>query len=75
MVSKSGIEANLDKIKAILYMEPPKNVREVQKLTRRIAALGSFVSKLGDKCLRFFQSLKKVKNFEWTNESQVASMS
>ena len=72
MVSKRGIEANPDKIKAILDMEPPKSVRDVQKLTGRIAALGRFVSKSGDKCLPFFKALKKVKNFEWTDESQVA---
>ncbi|XP_063949855.1 uncharacterized protein LOC135152711 [Daucus carota subsp. sativus] len=72
MVSKRGIEANPDKIKAILDMEPPKNVRDVQKLTGRIAALERFVSKSGDKCLPFFRALKKVKNFEWTSESQVA---
>ncbi|XP_063943205.1 uncharacterized protein LOC135150603 [Daucus carota subsp. sativus] len=72
MVSKRGIEANPDKIKAILDMEPPKSIRDVQKLTGRIAALGRFVSKSGDKCLPFFKALKKVKNFEWTEESQVA---
>jgi len=33
MVSKRGIEANLDKIQAILNMELPKNVKEVQSLT------------------------------------------
>ena len=53
-------------------MEPPKRIRDVQKLTGRIAALGRFVSKSGDKCLPFFKALKKVKNFKWTDESQVA---
>ena len=71
MVSKRGIEANPDKIKVILDMKPPKSVRDVQKLTGRIAALGRFVSKSGDKCLPFYKALK-VKNFEWTDESQVA---
>ena len=33
MVSQRGIEANLDKIQAILNMEPPRNVKEVQSLT------------------------------------------
>ena len=72
MVSKRGIEANPDKIRAILDMESPTSVRDVQKITGRIAALGRFVSKSGDKCLPFFKALKKVKNFEWTDESQVA---
>ena len=68
-VSKCGIEANPDKIKDILDMEPSNSVKDVQKLTRRITALGSFIFKSGNKCLRFFKALKKVKNFERTNES------
>ena len=34
MVSHRGIEANPDKIRAILDMKPPQNVKEVQSLTR-----------------------------------------
>ena len=33
MVSHRGIEANPDKIRAILDMKPPQNVKEVQSLT------------------------------------------
>ena len=33
MVSQKGIEANPDKIQAILDMEPLKNIKEVQSLT------------------------------------------
>uniref|UniRef100_A0A2N9GFR2 Uncharacterized protein n=1 Tax=Fagus sylvatica TaxID=28930 RepID=A0A2N9GFR2_FAGSY len=40
---KRGIEANPDKIKAILDMSPPKTVKEVQSLTRKAAALNSSV--------------------------------
>ena len=45
MVSQKGIEANLDKIQAILNMEPPRNIKEVQSLTERVAALNRYVSK------------------------------
>ena len=72
MVSKRGIEANPDKIKAILDMEAPTSLKEVQKLTGRLAALGRFISKSGEKCLPFFKALKKVKDFIWTDESQKA---
>ena len=65
IVSQKGIEANLDKIQAILNTEPPKNVKEVQSLTRRVATLNRFVSKATDKCLPFFKVLRKA--FEWTN--------
>ena len=30
--SQQGIEVNLDKIRAILEMTPPKNIKEVQSL-------------------------------------------
>ena len=51
-------------------MEPPKNVKEVQSLTERVAALNRFVSKATDKCLPFFKVLKKA--FEWMDECQKA---
>ena len=66
MVSQKGIEANPDKIQAILDMEPPKNIKEVQSLTGRVATLNRFVSKAIDKCLPFFKILRKA--FEWTDE-------
>ena len=59
MVSQRGIEANPDKIQAILNMERPRNVKEVQSLTGRVAALNRFVSKATNKCLPFFKVLKK----------------
>ena len=59
MVSHMGIEANPDKIQAILDMKPPQSVKEVQSLTGRVTALNKFVSKATDKCLPFFKVLKK----------------
>ena len=70
MVSHRGIEVNPDKIQVILNMEPPRNIKEVQSLTRRVAALNRFVSTTTDKCLPFFKVLKKA--FEWTDECQKA---
>ena len=52
------MEANPKKVRAILEMASPKIVKEVQKLTGRIAALNRFVSKATDKCLPFFKTLK-----------------
>ena len=44
MVSQRGIEANPDKIKAILEMSPLTTVKEVQSLTGKVTALNRFVS-------------------------------
>ena len=63
IVNNRGIEANLDKIKAVLDMQPPLNTKEIQRLTGRIAALSRFVSRSSDKCQPFFQVLKKA--FHW----------
>ena len=66
MVSQRGIEANPDKIRAIMEMKPPRNAKEVQSLNGKVAALNRFVSRATDKCLPFFRTLKK--SFEWTDE-------
>ena len=66
MVSQKGIEANLDKIRVIVEMPPRKNVKEVQSLNGKVAALNRFVSRATNKCLPFFCTMKK--SFEWTAE-------
>ena len=70
MVSQRGIEANLEKVRAILNMTSPKSVKEVQRLPRQIATLNRFVSKATDKCLPFFKTMKQA--FQWTEECEVA---
>ena len=68
IVSQRNVEANPDKVRAILEMTPPKNIKELQSLNGRVAALNKFVSRATNKCLPFFKALKK--SFEWTNECQ-----
>ncbi|XP_050222507.1 uncharacterized protein LOC126672596 [Mercurialis annua] len=72
MVSQRGIEANPDKIEAVLKMTPPRSIHEVQKLNGRITALGRFMSCSAKRCLPFFKTLKQIKNFTWTAECQTA---
>ncbi|GKV02599.1 hypothetical protein SLEP1_g15017 [Rubroshorea leprosula] len=55
MVSQRGIEVNPEKIRAIAEMEPPKSVKDIQRLTGRVVALHRFISKSADKCLPFFK--------------------
>ena len=70
MVSQRGIEANPKKVQAIINITSPKTVKEVQKLIGRIAALNRFVSRVTDKCLPFFKTLKQA--FAWTDECETA---
>ncbi|GKV36263.1 hypothetical protein SLEP1_g44412 [Rubroshorea leprosula] len=81
MVSKRGIEVNLEKIKIVAEMEPLKSVKDVQRLTGRVAALHRFISKSVHKCLPFFKIMRlaaqkdesgKQKKFEWNSECQAA---
>ena len=70
MVSQRGIEANPKKVQAIINITSPKTVKEVQKLIGRIAALNGFVSRVTNKCLPFFKTLKQA--FAWTDECETA---
>ena len=50
IVNNRGIEANPDKIRAVLNKSLPSSIKEVQRLTGRIATLSRFVSRASDKC-------------------------
>ena len=62
MVSYRGIEANPDKIQAILNIELSRNIKEVQSLTGRVVALNRFVSKATDNCLPFSRFSRRCLN-------------
>ena len=66
MVTHRGIEINPDQIKAINSLQPPRNPKEVQRLTGMTVALNRFISRSADRCRPFFQLLNKWKGFEWT---------
>ncbi|XP_073290494.1 uncharacterized protein [Primulina huaijiensis] len=51
------------KIKAVLDIPSPQSVREVQKLTGRIAALSRFISRSAHQSYPFFQVLRKAQKF------------
>jgi hypothetical protein len=70
MVSSRGIEANPEKIRAILEMQSPKTTKQLQQLTGRLAVLNRFISRSTDKCLPFFKILRKA--FEWFDECEEA---
>ena len=54
LVSHRGIEANPEKIRAVIKMKSPRTVKEVQSLTGKLAALNRFISWATDKCHPFF---------------------
>jgi hypothetical protein len=52
-------------------MRPPRNVKDVQKLTGCMAAFSRFISRLGEKGLPFFRLLKASKKFSWIEEADI----
>ncbi|KAJ9541567.1 hypothetical protein OSB04_028073 [Centaurea solstitialis] len=71
-VTQRGIEASPEQIKAITEIQSPRNVKEVQKLTRRVAALNRFISRSSDKCHLFYHVLRKNQDFNWTEAHEKA---
>ncbi|KAM2779698.1 hypothetical protein COP1_014946 [Malus domestica] len=69
MISQQGIEANPEKIKAIIDMKEPVTSKDIQSLTGKVAALTRFISKATDRCAHFFKALKGSKKYiTWTDE-------
>ena len=58
IVSNRGIKDNPKKINAIMAMDTPATIKDVQKLTGCMAALNRFLSRLGERGLPFFKLLK-----------------
>ena len=72
VVTRRGIEASLDQIKAILDLKSPISAKQVLMLTGRAIALNRFISRSSDKCKPFFNLVKKATDLLWTEECEVA---
>ena len=72
MISRWGIEANPEKVSAIIAMQAPVCIKDVQKLKGFMAALNRFISKLGERGLRFFKLLKRQDKFKWNEEANAS---
>lgn len=72
MVSHRGIEANPEKIRAVIEMKSHCTLKEVQSLTGKLTAPNRFISRATDKCHVFFKIMRKDKKMEWTTECEEA---
>ncbi|XP_042467184.1 uncharacterized protein LOC122050335 [Zingiber officinale] len=72
IVTERGIEANPSKVNALQDMAPPRNLKEVQRLTGRITTLSRFISKSADRSLTFFKILRQATKFQWDGECDKA---
>jgi hypothetical protein len=71
--SERGIEANPDKISAIMDMGPIKNLKGVQHVTGCLAALSRFIARLRERSLPLYKLIKKFDHFTWTPENILKS--
>ncbi|XP_072087192.1 uncharacterized protein [Arachis hypogaea] len=72
ILTSRGIEANPEKCQAILDMNSPTNIKEVQRLTGRLAALSRFLPCLAAKSFSFFRCLRKNTTFQWDENCEIA---
>ena len=69
IISERGIEANPEKISAIMRMGLIQNIKGVQRVIGCLAMLSRFISCLGERGLPLYRLLKKADHFEWTPEA------
>jgi hypothetical protein len=72
LISQRGIEADPEKIKAIMNVQPPKSVKEVQRFMGRIGALNRFISKLAEKSEPIIRAMRSSQKFHWGEEQNEA---
>ncbi|XP_015942775.1 uncharacterized protein LOC107468047 [Arachis duranensis] len=75
ILTSRGIEANPEKCQAILDMSSPTNIKEVQRLTGRLAALSRFLPCLASKSASFFHCLRKNTAFHCNENCESAFQS
>ena len=68
MVSERGIEADPDKIRAILDMPAPRTEREIKGFLGRLQYINRFITRLIDICEPIFQFLRKSQPTIWDDQ-------
>ncbi|RVW46332.1 Transposon Tf2-2 polyprotein [Vitis vinifera] len=72
MVSQRGIEVSPDQVKAVMETPPPRNKKEIQRLTGKLVALGRFIARFTDELRPFFLAIRKAGAHGWTDSCQSA---
>ena len=59
-------------LQSISELDTPRSIREVQRLTGKIATLSRFISRMSDRCEPFFKSIKKNTSSLWDQSRKKA---
>ncbi|RDX85668.1 Retrovirus-related Pol polyprotein from transposon opus, partial [Mucuna pruriens] len=73
MLTERGIEANPDKCQAIISMRSPQNLKEVQQLMGKVAALSRFIPRSAETALPIFGALKKGRSFQTLEDNTLSA--
>ncbi|RVW17446.1 hypothetical protein CK203_085511 [Vitis vinifera] len=69
-VSQRGIEVSPDQVKAVMETPPPRNKKELQRLTGKLVALGRFIARFTDELRPFFLAIRKAGTQGWTDNAK-----
>ena len=72
VVSKNELEVDLDKVKAILALTTPTNVREIRGFLGCVGYYRRFIKDYARKALPLMELLKKEEEFSWNPKRQSA---
>nr|CAN82529.1 hypothetical protein VITISV_028061 [Vitis vinifera] len=72
MVSQRGIEVSPDQVKTVMETPPPRNKKELQRLTGKQVALGRFIARFIDELRPFFLAIRKAGAHGWMDSCQNA---
>ena len=72
VVSKKGIEIDLDKVRAIQDLPPPRTQKEVKSFMGRLNYIARCIFQMMAKCDPIFKILWKHNSDKWDKECQVA---
>lgn len=72
MVSNRGIKVDPKKVRVIISMPSPKNLKQLRSIQGKINSIRRFISQLGDKCRPFTHLPKKDVKIVWDEKYQKA---
>ncbi|GJT94138.1 reverse transcriptase domain-containing protein [Tanacetum coccineum] len=77
MVTSEGIRANPRKTRPLADLQSPRTLKEMQSLSKKLAALNRFLAKSTVRSLLFFNTLKNITKenkheYRWTSEAEEA---
>ena len=70
IVSYRGIEANSEKIRAVIKIKSLRTLKDIQTLTRKLVALSRFISQATGKRHVLFKMMRKGRKMKWTTECE-----